>query len=35
MSAKRDYYEVLGISKDTQINEIKSTIQKTSFKIPS
>jgi len=24
MSAKRDYYEVLGISKDTQINEIKS-----------
>jgi len=24
MSAKRDYYEVLGISKDTHINEIKS-----------
>ena len=28
MSAKRDYYEVLGISKDTQINEIKSQYRK-------
>jgi len=32
MSAKRDYYEVLGISKDTQINEIKSQYRKLALK---
>jgi len=32
MSAKRDYYEVLGISKDAQINEIKSQYRKLALK---
>jgi len=32
MSAKRDYYEVLGISKDTQVNEIKSQYRKLALK---
>jgi len=32
MSAKRDYYEVLGISKDSQINEIKSQYRKLALK---
>jgi len=32
MSTKRDYYEVLGISKDTQINEIKSQYRKLALK---
>jgi len=32
MSAKRDYYEVLGISKDTQINEIKAQYRKLALK---
>jgi len=32
MSAKRDYYEVLGISKDSQINEIKSQYRKLAIK---
>jgi len=32
MSAKRDYYEVLGISKETQINEIKSQYRKLALK---
>ena len=35
MTAKRDYYEVLGISKTTPINEIKSQYRKLSFKISS
>ena len=32
MSAKRDYYEVLGISKDAQINEIKAQYRKLALK---
>ena len=32
MSAKRDYYEVLGVSKDAQINEIKSQYRKLALK---
>ncbi|HUU48222.1 MAG TPA: molecular chaperone DnaJ [Nitrosopumilaceae archaeon] len=32
MSAKRDYYEVLGISKDTSINEIKLQYRKLALK---
>ena len=32
MSTKRDYYEVLGISKDAQINEIKSQYRKLALK---
>ena len=32
MSAKRDYYEVLGVSKDTQLNEIKSQYRKLALK---
>ena len=32
MTAKRDYYEVLGISKDTPINEIKSQYRKLALK---
>jgi len=32
MSAKRDYYEVLGISKDTQVNEIKAQYRKLALK---
>lgn len=32
MSAKRDYYEVLGISKTTPINEIKSQYRKLALK---
>jgi len=32
MSAKRDYYEVLGILKDAQINEIKSQYRKLALK---
>jgi len=32
MSAKRDYYEVLGVSKDTQPNEIKSQYRKLALK---
>ena len=32
MSAKRDYYEVLGISKEAQINEIKSQYRKLALK---
>ena len=32
MSAKRDYYEVLGISKDTRVNEIKSQYRKLALK---
>jgi len=32
MSAKRDYYEVLGISKDTQVNEIKTQYRKLALK---
>jgi len=32
MSANRDYYEVLGISKDAQINEIKSQYRKLALK---
>ena len=32
MSAKRDYYEVLGFSKDAQINEIKSQYRKLALK---
>ena len=32
MSAKRDYYEVLGVSKDTELNEIKSQYRKLALK---
>jgi len=32
MSTKRDYYEVLGVSKDTQLNEIKSQYRKLALK---
>ena len=32
MTAKRDYYEVLGISKDTSLNEIKSQYRKLALK---
>jgi len=32
MSAKRDYYEVLGVLKDTQLNEIKSQYRKLALK---
>jgi molecular chaperone DnaJ len=32
MTAKRDYYEVLGVSKDTPINEIKSQYRKLALK---
>jgi len=32
MAAKRDYYEVLGVSKDTPINEIKSQYRKLALK---
>ena len=32
MAAKRDYYEVLGISKTTPINEIKSQYRKLALK---
>jgi len=32
MSAKRDYYEVLGISKDAKLNDIKSQYRKLALK---
>jgi len=32
MSAKRDYYEVLGISKDAELNELKSQYRKLALK---
>jgi len=32
MSAKRDYYEVLGISKDAELNEVKSQYRKLALK---
>ncbi len=32
MTAKRDYYEVLGVSKTTPINEIKSQYRKLALK---
>ena len=32
MSAKRDYYEVIGVSKDTKLNEIKSQYRKLALK---
>jgi len=32
MSAKRDYYEVLGVSKDAQVNEVKSQYRKLALK---
>ena len=32
MSAKRDYYEVIGVSKDTRLNEIKSQYRKLALK---
>jgi len=32
MSAKRDYYEVLGVSKDTQLNDLKSQYRKLALK---
>ncbi|GIS96593.1 MAG: hypothetical protein CM1200mP23_3990 [Nitrososphaerota archaeon] len=35
MSAKRDYYEVVGVSKNASIDEIKSQYKKISIKISS
>ena len=32
MSAKRDYYEVLGVSKNAALNEIKSQYRKSALK---
>jgi len=32
MSAKRDYYEVLGVSKDAKINDVKSQYRKLALK---
>ena len=32
MAAKRDYYEVLGVTKTTPINEIKSQYRKLALK---
>jgi len=32
MSAKRDYYEVLGVSKNTALNEIKAQYRKSALK---
>ena len=32
MSAKRDYYEVLGVSKNVALNEIKSQYRKSALK---
>ena len=34
MSAKRDYYEVLGVSRDADKNTIKKAISETGKKIP-
>ena len=35
MSAKRDYYEVLGVNKSSSSDEIKISIQEISSKISS
>ena len=35
MSAKRDYYEVLGVTKSSNPDEIKSQYRKLSLKISS
>jgi len=32
MSTKRDYYEVLGVSKNAALNEIKSQYRKSALK---